>query len=636
MTTIRMANFGGIIPKVGARLLPDNCARVALNTKMLAGELAPWWAPNLVGADTDYAALALGTLGGMCALPMQDGTQKVYLFENAVEAAMPPLINLSTERFYYTGADFVGVRVAELSAWPDPVGDRAGAPAFTATPTGSATGGASDTTETRVYVICWVSNYGEVGPPSPTLSLTGKLDATWDFDVTPNDGDVTDFNITEYKIFRTFTSATGVDYRELHTGTYVPATPISFTDNIALTDVAVAPVLEAFSHYPAPDELRGLVDMGNGIMAGYKGNTVYLSEAYRPYAWPPEYQISVGQPIVAIAAIGSSLVVLTGSNPIVISGTHPAAVSMTKVENNYSCASAQSVVSFAGQVIYPSRLGLVLVTEGGFQLITESYAGYDEWFNTLQGASMTFAARHQSRYIGFGPTSMVFDPMRREAGLSLFSLASTGWEIRCACNGVNGELFLGVGTAPNFFVMEWEGAAFAESLVYTWRSKSFIVPKPCNFGALQIRGAWTDTYVASGDVFSSPGPLGWAINDGEHDDFPLIDWLPTPPPGGAFGAINGPSEELFGNPADYPALGYSINGPVYPDINDFTVPDGVYVTVKLYGDGVLRWTGYVSSADPVRLPSGYKATEWELEVTGAVKLSTIVLASTIKELEQVP
>lgn len=57
------------------------------------------------------------------------------------------------------------------------------------------------------------------------------------------------------------------------------------------------------------------------------------------------------------------------------------------------------------------------------------------------------------------------------------------------------------------------------------------------------------------------------------------------------------------------------------------------VTVKWYGDGVLRHTVAVSSRAPVRLPAG-RYLEHEIEVSSASRWNKLVIASTSEELKQ--
>lgn len=60
--------------------------------------------------------------------------------------------------------------------------------------------------------------------------------------------------------------------------------------------------------------------------------------------------------------------------------------------------------------------------------------------------------------------------------------------------------------------------------------------------------------------------------------------------------------------------------------------DSYPVTFKLYGDGVLRHTQTVTSIDPFRLPGGYRAEVWKVDISGDVVVDGVVLASTMSEI----
>lgn len=57
------------------------------------------------------------------------------------------------------------------------------------------------------------------------------------------------------------------------------------------------------------------------------------------------------------------------------------------------------------------------------------------------------------------------------------------------------------------------------------------------------------------------------------------------------------------------------------------------VTIKLYADGVLKYTLAVASTNPFRLPSGFVATDWEIELIGTNKVTAVYLAQGIDELK---
>jgi hypothetical protein len=65
------------------------------------------------------------------------------------------------------------------------------------------------------------------------------------------------------------------------------------------------------------------------------------------------------------------------------------------------------------------------------------------------------------------------------------------------------------------------------------------------------------------------------------------------------------------------------------------VADAYPVTVRFYGDGVLKHTQAVAGRDPFRLPSGFKGTDWQIEVEGTHAVQSIAMAHTVAELQAV-
>lgn len=69
--------------------------------------------------------------------------------------------------------------------------------------------------------------------------------------------------------------------------------------------------------------------------------------------------------------------------------------------------------------------------------------------------------------------------------------------------------------------------------------------------------------------------------------------------------------------------------PLYSNTN-LVVRDRI--NVKIYADGVLRYERDVSSQDVMRLPSGYKADKWQVELSTAQNIYSFKMAGTAKEL----
>lgn len=73
----------------------------------------------------------------------------------------------------------------------------------------------------------------------------------------------------------------------------------------------------------------------------------------------------------------------------------------------------------------------------------------------------------------------------------------------------------------------------------------------------------------------------------------------------------------------------------YPD--NFGVAQifaGGSVTVKIYADAVLKVTQTVTDSLPFRLPAGFLATNWEVQLESAYEITSVLLASSMAELTQ--
>lgn len=57
------------------------------------------------------------------------------------------------------------------------------------------------------------------------------------------------------------------------------------------------------------------------------------------------------------------------------------------------------------------------------------------------------------------------------------------------------------------------------------------------------------------------------------------------------------------------------------------------VTLKVYADGVLKQTKTVTKRDPFKLKSGFKALEWQFELSGTTEVKRLRVASSVSELK---
>jgi len=108
----------------------------------------------------------------------------------------------------------------------------------------------------------------------------------------------------------------------------------------------------------------------------------------------------------------------------------------------------------------------------------------------------------------------------------------------------------------------------------------------------------------------------------------LIDEL-----GGSLDALNA-AEWALGVPDacvnDFMANAQDVNGDNLYDLNSLGIQD--YVIFNLYADSVLKFTKEVTTNKMFKLPRGFKAKEWEVEVMGMIPVTRIVVATSSKEL----
>ena len=65
------------------------------------------------------------------------------------------------------------------------------------------------------------------------------------------------------------------------------------------------------------------------------------------------------------------------------------------------------------------------------------------------------------------------------------------------------------------------------------------------------------------------------------------------------------------------------------------VADAYPVTVRFYADGAIKYTKSVTGRDPFRLPAGFMATDWQIEVEGTNPVQSVSMAHAVAELKGV-
>lgn len=597
MVAKRIESFGGMVPAVDDRLLPDTAAARAENTWLYSGAV--------VGINEPRALLTLtsAAIGKVFRIPnnlidsehLDDSTWMQFEDINT-DVLKSAVIGDTFERYYIaspTTTPKYNTRARIENGNPSWL---LGLPAPIVAPVINIVGGVSGTSRTSAYVYTWVTAYGEEGPTSEPTLATGKIDASWNITLnSPVAGDLgVNRNITKVRIYRTVTSASGVATYFLVVEQDVSDT--TYSDTQSETTVAQNSVLESTNWIAPPTDLQGWVSMPNGIVAGFRENEIWFSEPYRPHAWPAQYALAVDYPVVGLGVVGQALVVCTENHPYQITGIHPATMSQSRMATLEPCLSRGSILSAPEGVYYCSANGLVLVANGRAENITRNLITKDQWQKIVGVTTIATlrSARLAGAYYAFGSARFgvfeetAFDTDDGEAFESEdFAGAFVGFLVdptneRVAFNALTttlptvnvqndpwtGELFL-----IRDGVLYWVDIAEEEPTyeAFKWRSKIYQTGTKKNFEAMK--------------VFFEVSSTAPVLNPVRNTD--LVQ----------------------------------------------TLAADQYGLVRVYADGVLKMTRELrTSGELMRIPSGFKADYWQVEIESRVKVFSLQIATSVKEL----
>jgi hypothetical protein len=495
MTAIAIKSFDGMYPVMNSRLLKDNAAQSAVNTKITGGSLKPY-----KSSSTIVAKRSGGLPVSIYRFGQSEASDNQYWFEFTADADVirGPVSGDIYERTYYTVSGqeprmTTSQLVPGTGVYPNGF-YRLGVPPPVNSASAAATGTATDTVaEQRYYVYTFVSTYGEEGPPSQVSSvsvLTGQTVNLTGMSTSPSGN----YNINRKRIYRTVSGTNATDFQFV---AEIAAATTSYSDT--KTSGQLGEVIPSDGWYPprssvhnepggsafsvtvvdpSPYTLTGLTLMANGIAAGYAGNIVCFSEPYMPHAWKRENELVSDYQIVATKAFGQSLAVLTAAYPYLIQGSDPSSMTMTRLDDLHACSSKRSAVTMSGGVVYASPDGLVQINNGGVQLLTKGLFTKEEW--QQYKPSSIHAYQYDGRYFGFynnGSTSgcLVFSFNGQEPSLVTLDVTATAGFLE----PLTDSLYLLVGTN----IVKFDSGS---ALTYSWKSKKFTLPKPENLGVCQV------------------------------------------------------------------------------------------------------------------------------------------------------
>lgn len=608
---IALNNFKGITPRIAPHLLGSNVAQVAIDTKMWSGELRP------LNQDLLIKSLSSTSLPTELYLyKRQCGAEQWLTFYKDVDFVESPIADNVNRRVFVSGLD-TQLRAFDsttLLATKDTITTADTVVLGIERPATAPTlGTASDTVdvvESRTYAISYVRTWpdgkrdvGIIGDPAKRADGTVIVDVKSTTNVTisgikkPTN---LESKITSIVLWRSATTSKGdtgyryvvefnVDGTSLPSGVTYDSASSSFTVVDSVKTEKLGETLSSMTWTPPVAGLTGIVNVLPGILAGFKGRTVYFSEPYQVHAWPSVYAVTVDDDIVGLGAFGSNLVVCTTSRPYILTLQAPDSVVARPIHEHAPCLSKRSIVSVNGSVMYASINGVVAIDTTAPVLATQTIITRDEWKEYAPETMRSYFYR--GAYITFYNTpsksgGLLLDVFNTGQGTVELSTASS-------CSFIDDEedalylVYFDNRSVPTIWKFD-SGAA--QSRFYTWKSKLFVNDE----GISTLSAAKVDFSDPKLEVNTSSVQLESAeFNGVQVNQYPM----------------NGDNSDIFN-----------------------TLYLKSTCTFNYYVDKELKFSKVITNSKPFRLPSGFRGDSHEVEVISNRYISRIQLASSMSEL----
>nr|WP_295467470.1 hypothetical protein [Mesorhizobium sp.] len=423
MPAIKLTGFTGEQPRILPRLLPEQAAQAALNTRLDDGGLTPMRKSAHVAdvAGTDWLTI------------YRHGAD--WLGWDAVVNAVPGPV--AEDRLYYTGDGVPKMKVGATTydlAVPRPTTP------LTATLSGSGSGDVA----TRLYVYTRVTSFDEETEPN-AVSNAVDWQAGYDVILSGFGAIPSGRGINRQRIYRSQTGNYGMFFYLIAERA---ASTSDFTDDIPVD--ALQEPLPTSGYNPPPATLEGLIALPNGMMAAFDGRDLCFCEPYRPHAWPSRYRLTLDVAILP-------------------------------------CINARGIVDLGYAIAYPSHEGLIVArADGGFSIATANLFNRDAWL-AYSPATMfagQLSGRYAGFYETTLPDgTLERGALLIDLAGTWFLIRASVLARAAFYNLSNGGLYYLSHDGTDIRRFDAPGAARQKQY---WRSKQFVLPYPENFGAIQI------------------------------------------------------------------------------------------------------------------------------------------------------
>ncbi len=619
MSLIRFFEFGGMDRVSEAHLVDPRQAVEAIDLDVIRRSLRGL--PVL----TQEVVITSGVGGSdPIALPLSSvsGSLEWLVFPFWVSLVEQAAINDTWQRVYWSrdGDGAGGLYYARRSTFDFGTAWQLGIPRPTTAPTLASAGGTGPTEE-RAYVYCPRTQLGELGPPSPPASAVGNADGTWTLGSLPATYTTPSAPIVALEIYRTSIGTSSVSYRyvgEVALGT------TSYIDTLSNALLAFRSPLPSTWWDPPVPGLMGLIRHPSGSLAAFVNNTVYLSEPWYPHAWPIPYAYTVPHAIRALAVLRDAIIIFTTGKTWYLVGSHPSSMVLIEGAASYTVPSNRAIANTMDGLVVGTKDGLLFLSEDVNGNLSDEILELEEWRQYYSNA-LEVAANDREIVVFFNTSkSLLLYRQAQNKFASTFisiynirhvlSIKSTS-DIWYEASPVPGRLDLYLSNTFNNGRREWQ-----------WGSNTIRLIQPENLGVLYIEGRELTVAESgvSGDLYQEYNDERWAAGrlDTLADyalagqavaDFPYSSAEPLPP-----------LQPLGGEPL------WWVGGPA-PGASALN-----YLRVRVFADDNLRYDQYVSLNRVHRLPSGFRAINWRIELRAGprIEVTYVAVASTIEALKR--
>jgi|TARA_B110000285_G_C15118783_1_gene615799 hypothetical protein len=484
MAIFKIDLFKGTAPKLAARLLADGAAKTAVNCRLDSGDLAPIRGLSNITSTVESA----GTENSLYKYDTVGGVDQWFRWDEDVDVVRSPIAANTFNRVYFTGdsvdekrprSTYNVVAVGGGTVYPS-VSFRLGIPAPTSAPTMTVVGSApaetdNEVKEARSYVYTFVSLNGEEGPPSPPSAVLDLYPTSQTVNLTTMEtGLPVSSDINVKNIYRTVTSTAGTFYM------YVDSVVLATQDySDSKTALQLQGALPSTDWVAPPAGMIGLTSLSNGILAGFKDNEVMFCEPFMPHAWPTKYRMSTDYSIVAIKAVGSSLIVTTKAYPYVVQGTHPSNMTISRMRENQSCVSKRSIVNMGSHVMYASPDGLVSASGTSAVLSTDMVFSRTQW-QALKPETI-HGYMYEGNYIGLYTVSGVQKGFIFNPKTSLLSDLTGVTALTGGYSDPEDDALYFIDSSSQ--IKQFDSGS---EITYEWHSKQYKLGRPINMAVAQV------------------------------------------------------------------------------------------------------------------------------------------------------